>query len=347
MNDLEERLRAVTRAAAGQIPPERIPPLRAPAPGRFSRAVPGIARLTGGHSPRWRRWQARLAPVVAAVAVVGLVAASLTLAHAIGGHQAAPASPTTPGGGPPPYYVAMAKGHFGIASPGDAAVRSTATGAVITYVPQPRGEEYFGVSGASDDSTFVLGAETTSQIGHASRYPASAPSSGPARFYLLRFDAATRTAKVTPLSMPELPHVEWFTLSPDGTELAVFSATPATVTASVYSVASGAARTWTASTRRGRYVWVAGAAPYWVQGGRLAFWLGPTGGFKNVNDLLNTNTAGGRLLSSSRRFALEECGKDGGTQNGKLTFGSTWTSGPPDCSCARPPAAGSAGPFPP
>jgi hypothetical protein len=328
MNDLEERLRAVTRAAAGQITAERIPPPPTPARGRLRRTVPGLAQLTGNHSPRWRRWQTRLAPVVAAAAVVGLVAGSLSLVHAVGGRfsgHAAITGPSASDGRPPPYYVALTDAKLGIARPGGAEVRSTATGAVISHVPQSTGEEYFGVSGASDDRTFVLGAATTNWARHSPPHTYAVP----ARFYLLRFDAATRTAKVTPLPVPELSHVMWFTLSPDGTELAVFSATPATVTARVYSVASGAARSWTVGTHGGRYVWVPGTTAYWVAGGRLAFSLGWEWKGERVDGLLNTNTAGGSLFASTRTFAPGVCtSMDVVSPNGKLIFNATGRSGP-------------------
>lgn len=64
MTELEEKLRAVIRAKAEEVPPEAAPPLRLP--GR----------------PRHRL----LAPAAAAVVVIALIAGSATVAQVLGGH---------------------------------------------------------------------------------------------------------------------------------------------------------------------------------------------------------------------------------------------------------------------
>jgi hypothetical protein len=334
MNDLEERLRAVTRAAAEQIPADRLPPMSVPAPGRFRRLLPGLGRFRTTRTTRWARRPGGLAPLAAAAAVVALVAGSLTVAHVArqartaGRGQAAAAPPSLP-----PYYVSLLYSNtLGYAQPGSLAVSATATGGQLTSVTPPSGAEFTGVSGAADDLTFVASAETPAQVRnrlrHAQRAQGLAAAALPARFYLVRFDPATSTARVTSLPIPALPDVTDFAISPDGSSLAVARANGNTITVSVYSVATGAARSWTAATHRGGQNLLLAEGLSWTQDAALGFdvlpankhALGPFG-------LLNTATTGGSLLADSTMFPAGPCSPGMFAADGSLIIASVTSPG--------------------
>jgi hypothetical protein len=214
----------------------------------------------------------------------------------------------------PPYYVSLVYSpSYGFAAPGPVVVRSTATGRVLTTVAPPRGEEFTGVSGAADDTTFVLAAETPGQVARRMRDRTWArgllADAMPDRFYLLRFDAITDTVRVTPLPIPTLPHASDFALSPDGTSLAVASATVSKITVSVYPLTAGPVHTWTEGTHQGgQYRWLAAWGLSWIQGSQLAFTLGPQAakGQPTIG-WLNTAASGGNLLSDSYVFPPGPC----------------------------------------
>ena len=74
-----DRVRAAARAAAATVPPDSAPPLRLPAPPRRRRWRPGPgSRLQS------------LTPLMAAVGVIAVLAASLALTGSFTGHRAAP-----------------------------------------------------------------------------------------------------------------------------------------------------------------------------------------------------------------------------------------------------------------
>jgi hypothetical protein len=357
MNDLEERLRTVTRAAADQITPERIPPLRAPAPGRIRRAGLGLTRLTGAGAPRLRHWPARLAPAAAALAVVALVAGSLTLAHVIGwsglSRTRQGLSPESAGpGGLPAYYAALLypdPPDYG--QPGIVQIRLTATGAGLAAAEPPRGEEFTAVSAAADDTTFVASAATPAQVAHrlgksGSSGTGTSSSNGgststgggtghtmvsliaaPARFYLFHFDPRTGAAPVRSLPIPALPDVSGFALSPDGASLAVALATEQTITVRVYSLASGSSVSWSVPTHQGgHYRYLGISTLSWTQGGGLAFGIVAADRSAPPFGVLNTGTAGGGLFADSTMYPAGTCWPSLVTQNGKLII-STVASG--------------------
>jgi hypothetical protein len=318
MNDIEERLRAVTRAAAGQIPPTGVHPLRLPAPSRLRRTgvrlagLPGLAGrpgLAGAARTRWHRWQAWLTPVAAAAAMAGLAAGSLTLAHAADRHPAT----QPPAGGTalaalPPYYLGLAfSAKLGTGAPGSVLVRATSTGKELARITPPAGLEFTAVSAAADDRTFVLAAETHAQVAyrikHAPTQSRLAAADGPERFYLVHLDPAGTPSRPEPLNIPVNPDESGFSLSPDGTRLAVALSAKRTLSIQVYSVATGAARTWTTSTyRAGKYRYEAIHADSWTAGGMLDVLLVPTyyEGYHppGTTGLLNTATPGGDLTAS-------------------------------------------------
>jgi hypothetical protein len=346
MNDLQERLRTVTHAAGEQITPDRIPPLP---PLERRRTYRRLARLTGAGAPRLRPWPARLAPLAAAVAVVALVAGSLTLAHAVGLSDPArtgpgPSSASAAANRVPPWYASLAYSQtLGYAQPGPVMFRRTATGAVRTTVQPPSGEDFTALSGADDDSTFVAAAATTGQvtqrIGDAgtasgtgtatsdtdvststSTQKVTAPVlSAPARFYLLRFDAHTGVARLSSPHIPALANMTDFALSPDGASLAVALATAQTMSLRVYSLASGSSVTWTAATHQGghdRYLGIGSLS--WTRGGGLAFGLVSAGQAGTPFGVLDTATAGGNLFGHSAMYPPGTCYPSLVTQNGEL-----------------------------
>jgi hypothetical protein len=234
----------------------------------------------------------------------------------------------------PPYYVSLVYSpSYGFAAPGPVVVRSTATGRVLTTVAPPRGEEFTGVSGAADDTTFVLAAETPGQVARRMRDRTWArgllADAMPDRFYLLRFDATTDTVRVTPLPIPTLPHASDFALSPDGTSLAVASATVSKITVSVYPLTAGPVHTWTEGTHQGgQYRWLAAWGLSWIQGSQLAFTLGPQAakGQPTIG-WLNTAASGGNLLSDSYVFPPGPCAGDTFTPDGNLAIGGVASGG--------------------
>ena len=213
----EARLRAATRAAADTVAPGSAPPLRLP-------EDPAGEVLRAGRLRR--RWLRALTPLAAAAAVAAVVIASLTLTRSM---------PATPGGGAasparsaalssvPPYYVALT----GAATPTQAVIRATATGAVVATVrpPKPYGTFNF-VSGAADDRTFILAAQRWWPIASGSRGVAAEQrdSTTPVVYFRLRFDPAVGAARLTRLErLPLLDSTEvtGIGLSPDGTRLAL------------------------------------------------------------------------------------------------------------------------------
>ena len=192
----EERLRAATRAAADTVPPGSAPPLRLP--GDPAGEVLRAGRLR-------RRWLRALTPLAAAAAVAAVVIASLTLTRSV---------PATPGGGAasparsaalssvPPYYVALTSA----ATPTQAVIRATATGAVVATVrpPKPYGTFNF-VSGAADDRTFILAAQRWWPPGSGPRglLAEQRDNVTPIVFFRLRYDPATRRAQLTLLHLPQ------------------------------------------------------------------------------------------------------------------------------------------------
>jgi len=223
----EDRVRAATRARADlvrDIRPLEFPP-GLPAPGRRAR--------------RWLTWGAPLA----AAALVTALALILVMLRQAGGPRPAPAVPasgSSTAAAPaaiPRYYVALA-GMTSGNSPMKAVVGDDQTGRTVAEVTPADGQNYYGVTAAADDRTFVVMNYTN--------------ATQETTWYLLRIAPGTaRPAQLTKLPMkPLVAHVAGLALSPDGRELAVMWRTATTqanaVTyLAVYSMASGAMlHTW-------------------------------------------------------------------------------------------------------
>jgi hypothetical protein len=243
-----------------------------------------------------------LAGSAAAAAVIAIAVAAALLVGPLRGHgQAAQPNASQ---SVPRYYMAIVSfnpqlyARSGDFSDGYAAVKDRITGRTVATVQPPRPYVGFlGVTGAADDRTFVL---TATRITTGSE-------TVPYTFFYARFNPADDAITLTPLALPGLPVMDDFlaaALSPDGTKLGVESVNPEFPTSpaqiKVYSLPSGAAKTWSAGTDWGF------AAPIddqlsWSRAGSLDFsWPGSTPGSTAGTYLLNTNGAGGSLLADSR-----------------------------------------------
>jgi hypothetical protein len=296
MTSTEERLRAAARAAADTVPPGSAPPLQLPD------VQPGRARWDQRH-----RWVQALVPLAAAAAMAAVVIASLALTSGM---------PTSSGGaesparavalhGVPAYYVALSNA----ATPAQAVIRATATGTVVATVkpPRPYGTFKF-VTGAADDRTFVLAAQRWWPIASGTRGLAAEKrdNTTPVAFFRLRFDPATRTARLTALHVPrKIPasSLDGIAVSPDGSRLAL-ALYPAQI--EVITLATGSARRWAWPGATSSGPWVGNSKPSgqplsWTANGRtLAFPVTTeSGGITSVM-LLDTSSPGGSLRSARR-----------------------------------------------
>jgi hypothetical protein len=273
-----------------------------------------------------RRWLA------AGVAGVVMLAGAAGVAAGLAGHRYGRASSRGhPGNeaaaaravaqsGVPRYYMALVPTDLKVyaedgVDAGYAAVKDSITGQTVATVRPPRPYiEFIGVTGAADDRTFVLTAQSTLAGSQTLRD----------KFFYARFSPAGHAVTLTPLALTGLPvsnDLPQAALSPDGTRLAVASFMgPVQIT--VYSLPGGAARTWTARPRASRFTSDVTDFLSWSRAGILAFGWGGSGEAVLQNGhtvlqngrlkldksqetppgeyLLNTNTPGGSLLADSR-----------------------------------------------
>jgi hypothetical protein len=263
-----------------------------------------------GGRPRGRRV---IAGVAAAAAVTAIALAAALLATPSRGHGRA--SPQDALRSVPRYYMALVPVNLksyeetGFSDKAYAVIRDRITGRTVATVRPPRPYiTFIGITGAADDRAFVITAQSTIAGSLTSRD----------KFFYARFNPADDAVTLTPLALPGLPVSNSFAtaaLSPDGTKLAVASQN-GSVQITVYSLPSGAAKTWSAN--------VSAPLPFasdvvdllsWSSTGILAFGWGGSSGYvfqnghrkrdKNLKSpggeyLLNTNMAGGSLLADSR-----------------------------------------------
>ena len=125
---------------------------------------------------------------------------------------------------------------------------ATATGkALDTIRPSVPGDGIMGVTGAADDRTFILDeqplAKGDSDLGRE-----------PHTFYEVRLDAAGKPGPATklPLSLPRNRLLDAFSLSPDGSKLAMAvqpwtdgGSNLGSATVTVYTLATGQSHSWT------------------------------------------------------------------------------------------------------
>jgi hypothetical protein len=202
-----------------------------------------------------------------------------------------------------------------------AVIRATVTGATVATILPPRHFDTFvAASAAADDRTFVLAAQNVSRDGLA--------TCGPTGLILARFNPSDHQVAVRALPVREFPatsQVDEIALSPDGTRLAVaFESgrscqsgagvpldSPGDVKShearreeiSVYFLPSRTVKTWQSSpawSSNGGYL--RQNAMSWATDGTLAVNNpGSQGGPPSQGVwLINTNTAGGKLLDDGR-----------------------------------------------
>jgi hypothetical protein len=303
---IEDRIRAATRAAADTVAPNSVPPLRLPADRRFRARSGSLASV-------WGRW---LAPMAAAAAVVAVAVAMVTVGRTAnrapvgsGGAPSARPGPVRMGppissyvasGRVPRYYVSIESYGNPNSHPSYAVVRATSTGAALeTVVPAADGT-VVAVTAAADDRTFVLDTQPWDNANQAF---------APRTFLLLRLGpggselAQTRLA----VSVPGGQLMTGFALSPDGRQLAMAvqpdnnKREPDLTEVKVITLATGVTRTWTANGTIGFGPDDARSLSWTDDEQTVAFdWEGSSAGLHTGVWLLNLSAGGDSLLADSR-----------------------------------------------
>ena len=323
---VEERVRSATRAVAGEVHDVR--PL-----------VLTEVQPTTRPRHHWRPW---MVPVTAAMAVIAIAVTLVAVKEARNGQ---PVSPLPAGSAAiPPYYVAL-NNALSQRSPDQVVVGNTFTGARLATVSPPVHSSFVGMTGATDDRTFVLGAQP---------FPFSPISWGeePRTWYLLRIAPGTdHPARLTRLPIPPTPfglEVAGMALSPDGSEFAVMLEPNTTMTTSgsetlrIYSVATGALlRTWTGPPSNVTYGAYLGrdnnTTLSWLADGHTLIFDYGAGG-----RMLDTSRPGHELIADSRPVALSlpfgACSRPVFTSDGKTAvcagIGSPGNSGVTGGACS-------------
>jgi hypothetical protein len=288
------------------------PPLRL-APSRGARA-PRPARPRPDGPRRWTLWAV---PLTAAVAVIALAVALVTIRDLPSGRVAPPTAPaSSPAAGVPAYYAApelLCK----TCGSTRLVVGDTFTGKQLAAFPPPRGTMFEAVSAAADDRTFV--AQTV-------EYPIA--SSQHVMWFLLTITPGASTpARLTRLPIRATPadaYIGTIALSPSGRELAVayqyHLAPPGRTVLQIYSVATGKLLNSWSTTDQDATLGPAGFLPYrdsnnllsWVDdGSALSFTTSGFSGLKPAGSrvgavehvavrTLNVAARGGDLIRDSR-----------------------------------------------
>ena len=316
--EIEERVRAATRAAGETVAADSVPPLRlrSKRPFRFRASA-------------WARW---LAPVAAAAAVIAVAVAMVTIGHTgnhrTGGTAASSAAPNPVKTGPPlssyiasgrvpKYYLSVESTGNPNLNPSYAAVRETATGQSPGAWTPADGQTVVAVTAAADDQTFVADVQP-----FANPKSNGTQSTEPRTFYTLVLSRSTgivETVNRLPMSVPTGQLMTGFALSPDGKKLAI-ALEPANDTpgpnltkVKVITLATGAVRTWTADGLIGFGPDDAKSLSWTGNGRTLAFdWEASDGGTQTGVWLLDLAKGGSSLLADSRE-ALTVIDQDLGT----------------------------------
>jgi hypothetical protein len=303
---IEDRIRAATRAAAHTVAPNSVPPLRLPADRLFRRRSRSLASV-------WGRW---LAPIAAAAAVVAVAVAMVTVGRTAnrapvdsGGVPSARPGPVRMGppissyvasGRVPRYYVSIESHGDPNFHPSYAVVRATSTGAALeTVVPAADGT-VVAVTAAADDRTFVLDTQPWDNANQAF---------APRTFLLLRLSPSGSELSQARLavSVPGGQLMTGFALSPDGRKLAIAvqpdndKREPDLTQVKVITLATGVTRTWTANGTIGFGADDARSLSWADNERTLAFdWEGSGPGIHTGVWLVNLSAGGGSLLADSR-----------------------------------------------
>jgi hypothetical protein len=303
MTRVEDRLRHYYAARARTVEHDAIRDGVRLAPGR-SRPGPGALSA--------RSW---FAPLAAATAVVAVAVTAVTLGGAVHPEQSPAGAPSLPADGQstlpagkhsvaqlvsagviPPYLITITANGDPRVVPSYAVVRATATGArLATIQPSVPHGTIVAVTAAADDRTFVLAEEKlplpdtdSLDIQHGS-------------FFLLHLRSDGTAETLTKLPITADDGVTSLALSADGTELAMGITVDTTSEVKVYTLATGAVRTWSATglAAEGQLGPQDAASMSWAADGRhlLFGWMDAL----NVNErLLDTSLGGSSLIADSR-----------------------------------------------
>jgi hypothetical protein len=295
MTDIENHLRDELRAEAQRAQPHMLRELRLPPRRRAAWAKP---------------WLVPVAAVIAVAAVITGVRFATSDLHA------RPAA-TAQGALPPFYVTTQSNGRTSTML----MIRRSADGAAVMRVAAPPGEQFQGVSAASDGRTFVLSAVSGSKANLVYR------------FYRMHLAADGRPGQLTalPLSVrsgSDMSYVSGIALSPGGRQLAVavmagifetpgksdLSGTvmPGRARVEVVSLRTGEVRTWTASPQVGFPI---SSGLSWADHGRrLAYLSDKLPGLMRSQDpgtrmyLLDTARPGRELTGASTLVPLRTAG---------------------------------------
>ena len=312
--DIEDRIRAATRAAADTVTPDSVPPLRLPSDRPFRSRSSSFASV-------WGRW---LAPVAAAAAIVVVAVVMVTVGRTAGDRPGAtgprPSIAVRPGPvktGPsissyvasglvPRYYVSIESQGVPVSHPTYAVVRATATGTEVqTYTPA-YGQTVQAVTAAADDRTFMLDIQpwdNPNSPGYDQNFEART-------FRELRLNSSGSIVAVNTLSfsVPRGQLMTGFALSPDGGRLAIAvqpdnnKREPDLTEVKVITLATGATVTWTADGTIGTGPDDARSLSWSGDARTLAFtWAASGPGIHTGLWLLNLDSGGGSLLADSRK----------------------------------------------
>lgn len=317
MSKTEERLHDALRASASRVNDDRLRPLPS--------AEPALRR---NQPPRNRAWRASLVPAAAAasvVLVIGLVVALTSSLHHATSQRAATGTGVTAAAAQPAYVAGLVN-PFYLHTHGTAytAVYSTATGALVAKVPNPKVSGWTitsdRVAAAPDDRTFYVEYD-------AVRGPVVQRTT--LQIWIYRF-SLTGTGSATPLTRINGGVIngcagandgESLILSPDGTRLVI------TANVNCFIIPGYADEIITVNLRSGQHAeWQGGlyrkgkiltiSAVSWSADDSsltyLALWCNPPGGINPCTGTSGTNgyrdtqvrsldvTSGGGTLADSR-----------------------------------------------
>ena len=288
---IEDRVRAATRARTDLV--RDIRPFELP-------AEPPVHARRNPPARGWLSWGAPLA----AAALVTALALTLALVRQAEGPRPAPAtaaSGSSAAASIPRYYVALA--YVGSSSePMKAVVGDDRTGRTVAVLKPTASQNFYGVTGAADDRTFVV-----------MNYTGATQQT---TWYRLRIAPGTaHPAQLTELPVkPLVAHVSGLALSPDGRQLAVMWRTATTQTNAVtylaiYSMASGTVlHTWITKGDNVNAIGggANGEALSWVDGDQsinfrwTVFTKGAHPSYTSTVRRIDVTAAGSDLLADSR-----------------------------------------------
>jgi hypothetical protein len=310
-------------------------------------------------------WARRLAPLGAALAVVAVAIAMVTVSHTVR-YPASPRTPASSAPGPvqtgpaiasyvaagqvPPYYVSLESHGNPNFNPSYAVVRSTATGSTLGTIEAPNGGTIVAATAAADDRTFVLDEQPwVPPQSHANQF------FEPRTFIMFRLDASGQPGPLIRLhpSVPGGALMTGFSMSPDASQLAIavqpgdVKADPSPQQIRVYSLITGTVRTWSADGTIG-FAADDARSLSWTDGEQvLAFdWTRNGPGVHVGVRLLSLRSGGGDLLAHSRQaVSLVDQAPDTGTPAPGLTpvSPSAGTSPSTSASASPTPSASLAG----